>query len=219
MNTINIKMNLLAGMNTDVIPAGERITRITYKAKSKEEVRKNSLGAFIPVVTNDQLDSLIAVPVIKQWIVSEIAKLQDSLIRSYIDGTAYSSVTGVPSTEFDVSAIECEITRQMEASKERTRLSGDSIVTWFKADVAPILAATFAGKLGVTAEDKKVLGIVQAYEDIMKLLAGNSKMEDSQLENLVKCIDLVETNSDMKGRLLARINTLSTPLVIDMMSL
>jgi hypothetical protein len=117
-----------------------------------------------------------------------------------------------------MSATELAITAIANALSERTRLSGDAIVTWFKSDVAPILAETFSKRLNVTVQDKKVLGVIAAYESNMKLLAGNSKMEDKQLDNLLKAVGMA-VPSEMQDKLFKRIEVLCTPVVIDMMDL
>jgi len=194
MSLVNkVKFTALAGIDADKCPAGSRLCKVLYKEEKKggvkTGVKRASLGAFIPCVSRMEVEAMIGTggkPVVAKWVVAHMEALQDKMIRARLDVPGCMDMVEVPSYEDLLTAIGKEV-----EGSAAVRMSGEAIAAWFGAYLAPVLASTFATRLGATVEDARVRKVVAAYEDNMKLLAGKSALPEAVSVNLVKALDLV----------------------------
>lgn len=129
---------------------------------------------------------------------------QDDYLKSLIENN-------LTKTEF--SDIELSFSSTMNdyfaSKKTGGRLDGDSIEEWFVSDMMEILHAAVISKIG-NNDPEKVAGIVVGYRDKYKKLAsGAVKYPKVIAENLLKNIQLVSISSNVKDKLIARLEPMT----------
>jgi len=207
---------LLAGIDADKIPVGHRLIRIVFRADSnaaKEVGKKLSQGVIVPAITRDTICYMMNTESLPEtmlaWIGSHLAKIQDDIARKVYD----SGCTKLEFSSIDFTAMNEAIDGIVNAERVAAfRLSGDSIAQWYDVAIAPALSTMFASRLGIPADSIKVSGIVKAYRDNFRLLAGKSPLAEDKAMNLVKALDMAipaYAGDMMHERLLSRIDTLT----------
>ena len=112
--TTNIKFSLLAGLDSSKRTDKERVCRIIYKAKSKEEPKKASIGANIPTISSSDLDEILYLSNARAWATMELTKMQNTLLINYIASPEYDEATGIPDSIFGTAALLAEIASYLE---------------------------------------------------------------------------------------------------------
>lgn len=207
MNTNNaaVKFTLLAGIDADKASASERLCKVIYKEDKKTKVKKDSIGAIIPTLGADEVSGLLANKTVGDWVTAKFMQVQDSLVRAALENSLDNTIA-LPTA----ADIQAAIIKEMEASSERTRLSGDSIKKWvIDCGLATSLAAAFAAKLGIDANAPKITGVVTAYAENIALLAGKSPLPENVMVNIIKALDMAPDDS-MKDKLLNRVEVLTS---------
>lgn len=204
-NNAAVKFTLLAGIDADKATTNERLCKVIYKADKTSGKKRDSIGAIIPTLGADDVMELLANKIVGDWVATKFMQVQDSLVRAALESASDNTIL-VP----DADAIKVAIIKEMETSGERTRLSGDSIKKWVvDSGLAASLAAAFAAKLGIAADDKKISGVVTAYAENISLLAGKSPLPENVMVNIIKALDMAP-NDNMKDKLLSRVEVLTS---------
>ena len=207
---------LLAGIDADKIPKGYRLIRIVFRADSnaaKEVGKKLSQGVIVPIISKEAICQMMNTDSLPEtmlyWIVTHLAKIQDDIARKVYE----SGASKLEFASIDYTAMNAAIDGIVNAERAAAfRLSGDSIAQWYDVAIAPALSTMFATRLGIPADSIKVSGIVKAYRDNFRLLAGKSPLAEDKAINLVKALDMAipaYAGDMMHERLLSRIDILT----------
>lgn len=225
--TASAPFMLLAGINLDAIPSGHRLIRVTYRNDSnaaKDIGKKESQGVIVQVISHADVctamnahtmpDTMIA------WVSSHMAKIQDEIARNSYESQVASGITK-PSLEYadiSITAINKAIDSKVNAERVAAfRLSKAAISEWYIATLSPLLAQLFSDRLGLPTDSRKIVGILDAYNQSFQLLAGRNPLDMDKATNLIKALDMIpsshasiESTDMMTSKLLERIELLTS---------
>lgn len=209
MSVISNRHNILPFVAGKSAPLTEqRLAKVGYKTTKKQTAKFASVCASVPMIDGAVIELSVSalIPAIRGM----LETAQDGIIRSL-----YESSGGTLSTVSDEEINIPACIAFMAAESAGSRLSAESIGTWFDGTVADILTVTVADKLSTEdSDDPRVVKAVKFYRDILCLLTGKSAVTPLQLEQATKALNVAEPDDDMSTKLRAKIRELS-PKTVD----
>lgn len=166
-----------------------------------------TLCISVPKLAIDVTPAILAAPLQKAW-----ESLQSDLLRHLIETQPATQRVGysVNGEEIGFTAVAAFLATQ------GGRLDGDTIETWFDANVSDKLLLAFADKLGVTEttpkDDPKYQQLNKAVTNqrtLLKKLAGpQTRYDETVTAGLLATLDKCSTDDDeLATKLRARLNS------------
>lgn len=200
-------IHLLTADTAPTAPVGHRTVVFWWKTSKKTgKMLSPKRYAHIPVLGIPGLvddKSQLAI-----FFRSSIEDAQDGYLKSIIEG---SIENGKTVTEFSDSqlVLGSMLNDFYQARKTGGRLDGDTIEEWFISDMAEVMMLAVQTKMP-DATDEKVITIVEGYRDKYKKLAsGAVKYPVVVAQNLLDNIKRVTTESVVRSKLIARLETMT----------
>lgn len=184
---------------------GQRLAKVTYKVDSKTGVKPESKAVSIPVVTWNEVEPFLAS--LKGEFVALVHTAQDKMIRALIE----SGQTSINEEDIAMSSV---ISHLMDTTG---RLTGEAIRAWFDESLKEPLMLAFAPKLGIVEtvaptpeQEAKLAKVLKGYEDsFAKLASGAASFNQMQKNNMIKALELVETDYEsipLKDKFVTRLS-------------
>lgn len=197
MSTITLKP--LKQVSKLEVPEQTRLLRVIHKGDGKE-----SRGAFVPLLSETTIQSLLLKPEGLEWFRNKVEAVQEQIVRK------------LNCTTFDSEQIQFDgILAFITAENVSTRFSKEAIETWFQADMIGFLQAALKEK-GITEEDK-LKQITNSFMASFCLLAGrNPSMPEAIKDQLVKCLALLpdEYVNTVAERIAEKLSTVQEATVL-----
>lgn len=192
---------------------GQRLAKIGYKTTAKNPAKFKNAAVSVPPVTAEMVEPHTSE--LMPYIIGLVETAQDGIIRGL-----YESADGAMITVSDdeISVESCVAYLRAEAAGDR--LKKEHILAWFADEVNDALFVLIAEKLkfGEPNEDqaKVVQQHVNGYRDVFASLAGNrtAPLNDLQRKNCKLALSLVDTESGVGAKILAKITEQEKPVVV-----
>lgn len=191
------------GSNKTAPLSGQRLSKITYKVNKETGIKPDSKCVSIPVIGWNEVQPYIST--LSAVIVDMVHQAQDKIVRELVEAGK---------TEVSDNDIRLEAVIDSMIAESNGRITGEVIRAWFSDALKEPLLIAFASKLGIpedkspTAEqEKKLQQVLKGYEDsFSKLASGAATFTQLQRDNMLKALDLVDSDDAMKERFISRLN-------------
>lgn len=183
--------------------SGQRLAKIRYKTTAKQKAKFPSVCVSVPPLADYEVTDNIQA--LMPHILAMLHAAQDGVIRSLYEA-ADGNLTSVQDSDISVQAC----IGYLVAESEGSRLTKETIESWFDSSLAEYVTALIAEKLGygdeLSPEQEATVGKhVRGYKDMYSSLAGGKTMyQPNQIASLRKVLGLVDTD-ELAGKLDARL--------------
>jgi hypothetical protein len=144
-----------------VPPSGTRLARIIVKESAKTQNLPESLGVFVPLMSNSVVQTALTNDAILEGVRSYLESIQNAVIRATID-----SGKSVTDESLHLDSLADWIAANEESS---IRLSGDSVGKWFDDVAQSHIQSMILIQRGLKPED--ALAIAKNYRTLYQLAA------------------------------------------------
>lgn len=199
---------------------GQRLAKVGYKSTAKNPAKFASVAVSVPPIADDSI--LENVSGLLPYIKGMLEGVQDSVIRSLYEES--KGALGIV-TDSDISIQACISFLESEAAGDR--LKKEHIEAWFDRVAKDNCYTLIAEKLGfgsdgtVTEDQDTVIAKhVKNYRDILSMLAGGKTvLTPVQIRSCRTVVEISEDDSGIGQKLLARLNTMDKPKIVDLLDL
>lgn len=164
--------------------------------------------SHVPVLSSPVMDDKSQMAL---FIRNSVENAQDDYLKGLIEDWINNgqTVSQFSDQQLNLSAVMDDF---FSAKKTGGRLNGDDIEEWFISDMAETLMMAIQKKLP-EKNDEEIAKIMENYRDKYKKLAsGAVKYPVPVAQNLLKNINGVELDSVIKGKLVKRLETMTTEI-------
>lgn len=196
---------LLTNASTSATPpAGFRLSEIRWKSMPNKPALSANRGVYLPIIPVTVTPLCLATA-----LRDALENIQDSIVREDVEGQI---TRGVATPTIDEQSMTVEaIATSYAATAVSTRLTGDMISTWFKAEVKDQLALAFAAKQGLSpemlnADNIKPMEVAaeQRGATLSKLSSPGFRVQPQTAIQLCKVLDLA---SDQSSKIVTSLRT------------
>ena len=181
---------------------GQRLAKVTYKVDKTTGIKPESKSVSIPVTGWSEIEPFLNA--LKPSIIELVHGAQDKIVRSKVE----SGATSVCDDDLAMSAVITYLTT------ESGRMTGEVIRSWFTETLRDPLMLAFASKLGIpedaapsSEQASKLEKIIKGYEDsFAKMASGAASFNELQKVNLLKALELADSDDSMVTRFTERLS-------------
>lgn len=190
---------------TTVAMTDQRLAKVGYKTTKKTPAKFQSVAVSLPALQITPEDCVKAMP----YIATMFANAQDGIVRSLYES---SGGTLREVSDDDVSVASC--LAFMEAEENGSRLTVETIKSWFTTELSDYVQVMIAEKLKFAAplnadQSKVVAKHTASVQDVIcSLSGGKTSLTDKAIAGCRIYLALGDSDDEMISRLSARLDAM-----------
>lgn len=220
MSNVSNVHNIVPFVAGKTVPfTDQRLAKVGYKTTVKNPAKFASVAVSVPPISTDAVQENVTE--LMPYIVSMLEGVQDNVIRSLYENKD-GKLTQV--LDSDISIQACIAFLESEAAGDR--LKKEHIESWFDRVCKDNTFTLIAEKLGYTNDEltqEQIATVekhVKVYRDILSMLSGGrTVLTPVQIKSCRTVIEVSEDESGIGTKLLARLKTMESPKVSEMLEL